>query len=75
MGINMTDLTGTPRSDEDLQEAIQVVQRSLANILQPDSPGNELRVMFPTILDLLQELQGFRTLVKKIKAKQAEGQT
>jgi len=69
MGINMTDLSGTPRSDEDLQEAIQVVQRALANILIPDTP-NELRVMFPTILECLEELQGFRELVKKIKAKQ-----
>ena len=69
MGINFTDLTGTPRSDEDLQEAIQVVQRALANILVPDTP-NELRVMFPTILDCLEELKGFRELVKKIKSKQ-----
>lgn len=70
MGINIIDKSGTPRSDEDLQEAIQVVQRALANILEPDTPGNELRVMFPTILECLEELQGFRELVKKIKAKQ-----
>ncbi len=73
MTINIHDLTGTPRSDEDLQEAVQVVQRALQNILVPDTP-NELRVMFPTILECLEELQGFRELVKKIKAKQAGGQ-
>lgn len=71
MGINIIDKLGQSRSDEDLQEAIEVVQKALVNILEPDNP-NALRVMFPTILGCLEELQGFRELVKKIKAKQQE---
>lgn len=70
MGINITDLTGTPRSDEDLQEALEVVTKEMIS----RTPGNpELKVMLPTIIECLRELQGFRELVKKIKAKQAGG--
>ncbi len=67
MTINITDLSGQPRSDADLQEAIdtvkkQMISRSIENPM--------LEVMLPTILECLVELQGFRELVKKIKAKQ-----
>lgn len=70
MTINILDKTGTPRSDDDLQEAIQVVTKQMTSgtIENP-----MLTVMLPTIRECLIELQGFRELVKKIKAKQAGG--
>lgn len=72
MGINVTDLTGTPRSDEDLQESIDVLKSIFVNN-RLDLPPM-LTVMLPTAIECLVELQGFRELVKKIKAKQAGGQ-
>ncbi len=72
MTINMTDLSGEPRSDEDLQEALDVLKSVFVNN-RLDLPPM-LTVMLPTTIECLVELQGFRELVKKIKAKQAEGQ-
>lgn len=67
MGINMIDQSGTPRSDQDLQEAIDAVTVEMTS----RTLGNpQLGVMLPTIMECLRELQGFRELVKKIKAKQ-----
>ena len=67
MGINMTDQSGTPRSDEDLQEAIDTVKKQM---ISRTIENPMLEVMLPTIIECLTELQGFRELVKKIKAKQ-----
>lgn len=71
MGINMIDKSGTPRSDQDLQDAIDAVVKEFTSA----NPNMNLDMMlvFPIIMDCLVELQGFRDLVKKIKAKQAGG--
>lgn len=70
MGINMTDLTGQPRSDADLQEAIDAAKYELIDATIDRPPG--LQVMLPTIIECLVELQGFRELIKKLKAKQGQ---
>ena len=70
MGINIIDQSGQSRSDQDLQDAIDAVTREMV-VLAPGNP--QLIVMLPTIRECLVELQGFREIVKRIKAKQAEG--
>ncbi len=71
MGINMIDATGQPRSDEDLQESIDALKNAL--VTQRMTLPPMLTVQLPCMIELLTELQGFRELVKKIKAKQAGG--
>ena len=69
VGINITDLTGQLRSDQDLQEALDAATREMVS----RSMGNpELKVMLPTIIECLRELQDFRKLVKKIKSNLAK---
>jgi len=68
MGINMTDLSGTPRSDNELQDAVDAVVKEFSS-MNP-TMSHEIMLVFPTIMDCLKELQGFRELVRKIKAKQ-----
>ena len=71
MTIDIIDESGKPRSDADLQELIEYLTKTMVSSRGTADPG--LIVLIPTALDLLSELQGFRELVKKIKAKQAEG--
>jgi len=62
MGINIIDRSGEPRSDEDIQEAIDAVTREMVS----RNPGNpELMVMFPTIIESLNELLRLREFIKK----------
>lgn len=70
MTLNIIDQSGQPRSDEDLQEAIDALKKGMIDrrmVLPP-----EIVVLLPTAIECLIELQGFRELVKKIKAKQAQ---
>ena len=69
MTIDFTDESGKPRSDADLQELKEYLTKTFISARATADP--ELIVLIPTALDLLEELRGFRDLVKKIKAKQA----
>lgn len=71
MTLDFIDDSGKPRSDADLQELVEYLTRTMVSARMTADP--ELIVLIPTALDLLSELQGFRDLVKKIKAKQAGG--
>ena len=70
MGINFIDQSGQFRSDQDLQESIDALKTAL--VAQRITLPPELTVRLPTMIELLTELQGFRELVKKIKAKQKQ---
>jgi len=62
MGLNFVDESGQPRSDQDLQEAIDTVVKEMVS----RTPGNpQLIVMFPTIIECLQELQGLRRVISE----------
>lgn len=71
MTLDFIDESGKPRSEEDLQEGIDVLSKIMVSARSTAPP--ELIVMIPTLLDCLRELQDFRELVKKIKAKQNAG--
>lgn len=70
MTIDFIDESGQPRSDEDLQEAIDVLKKGMIESRMNLPP--EIVVLLPTAIECLVELQGFRELVKKIKAKQGQ---
>jgi len=50
----MQDMSGRPRSDEDLQDAINLVKKLM---LRPPMTMPELVVLLPTMHNLLQELE------------------
>ena len=72
MTLDMIDQTGTPRSDEDLQEAIDTCKREMASHKVGSFPPM-LMVMFPTIIECLQELQRIRTVIREHQEKTAAG--
>ena len=63
----LKDLSGTPRSIEDIEEALQQAKRALLGVVRKEiSP--ELAVMLPTIIEVLQE-----TLERRKKEAPEEG--
>ena len=50
--MELIDKTGQPRSNEDLLEAIKVIRKRMITM----TTDPELFVMFPTILNALEEL-------------------
>ena len=72
MTINIVDQTGQPRSDEDLQEAIDTCKSEMAKHKVGDFPPM-LMVMFPTIIECLQELQRIRAVIAKHQKETAAG--
>ena len=72
MTINIVDQSGTPRSDQDLQEAIDTCKKEMASHKVGGFPPM-LMVMFPTIIECLLELQRIRTVIKEHQEKVAAG--
>ncbi len=63
MTINIIDKSGQGRSDEDLAEAVAQVKTEMVTGFGKNQPM--LQVMFPTILECLQELQRLRAVIRK----------
>ena len=63
MTIDMTDESGKPRSDADIQEAIELLTKIMVTF--PMTADPELVVMIPTMLDLLGELQSIRKVIQQ----------
>ena len=61
MGIKNVDLTGTRRSDEDLQDAIDVISKLM---VKPPMEYPELAVNLMSIRELLAELQALRKVIQ-----------
>ncbi len=61
MGIHDIDITGNPRSDEDLQDAIDVISRLM---VKPPMEYPELAVNLMSIRELLAELQALRKVIQ-----------
>ena len=55
--MGTTDKTGQPRSDDDIKEAILVVEKE---IVKADFKNPDLFVQLPTIREALEELLDFR---------------
>jgi len=68
--MGMVDMTGQPRSDEELQEAIDCVRTIMVkhSTILPLFTVHAL-----TIVDCLQELQGLRRLLEEARRKRLEG--
>lgn len=63
MTLEVTDKSGQPRSDQDLQEGIDTLTRIMAAPWATAQP--ELLLVIPTLLDCLRELQALRVEIKK----------
>lgn len=63
MGLNFTDQSGTPRSDRDLQEALDAVIKEFCSMNPTMSHG--MMLVFPTIKDCLKELQSMRRVIRE----------
>ena len=63
MGIDIIDESGKPRSDADIQEAIDLLTKIMVTSRMTADP--ELVVMVPTLLDLLREMQSIRKMIQK----------
>ena len=63
MGIDIIDESGKPRSDADIQEAIDLLTKIMVTSRMTADP--ELVVMIPTLLDLLREMQSIRKMIQK----------
>lgn len=68
--LNFTDKTGEPRSDEDLQEAIDVITMVAVKYPMAIPP---LTVNLGNIRDCLKELQHLRKIIAKIKTERDTG--
>lgn len=69
MSMNIRDMTGEPRSDEDLQDAINAV----SEIMVKQSTVLPLfTVHGMTIRDCLFELQSYCRILKELKSKKEE---
>lgn len=67
--VEMIDETGKPRSDEDLQDAINAVKQIM--VKQPTAlPLFTIHAMI--ILNCLEELQGLRKLLEEARRKRLE---
>jgi len=65
MGIGMIDKTGQPRSDDELREAISVVEKVMVSIDCFKNPT--LFVQLPTIREALKELLDIRKQIELLK--------
>jgi hypothetical protein len=66
--LNMVDMTGKPRSDRDLEEALQVVKKFLVKGFLSLPP--ELALQLTSIHAFLKELQVYRNAIAQAKAKE-----
>lgn len=69
MSMEFIDDSGKPRSDEDLEEALRAV---MTIMVKHPTVLPIFTVHATIIMDCLRELQGFRSLVKKLKAEKVK---
>ncbi len=62
MTMEFIDESGKLRSDEDIQEVIDYLTKTMVEIRGTTDPG--LVVLIPTVLDVLRELQALRTAIR-----------
>jgi hypothetical protein len=74
MTIESNDVTGTPRSNEEIQQAIKAIEREIVrNPMAKGADGTPMMFHYLTIRDALKELMGFRVLMEIDKAGGTEG--
>lgn len=71
MSINMVDMSGKPRGDDELDEAIEAVGVTMARDLLKVPP--RLAVLMPAVLGFLRELKMVRGFIRKAR-EEKEGQ-
>lgn len=67
MPMECIDKTGHPRSDDDLRDAIGVIEKQM--VLNVTKIPPELLVLLPTMREGLKELIGIRQTIERIKKK------
>lgn len=73
--MTMIDMSGKPRSDEELQEARTAVGRALLNSLEIAKVNPELAINLTTIHQCLGELQTLRKLLEEARSKRLAGES